>query len=706
MSKLHLLLYSLIFSYSSLFAYQSTGFYSIGTSSSEEECKNNFEGVTTDKPTLHLTTVAGACNLPSGVTWVTSITWTCDSDWLSRDNPGSLINCSFPKVVCTVPQVVNPTTNQCTTPTVLCIAPQFTDPLNPSQCLSCTAPEVYDPSSATSCSVPPTCTAPLFNDPNNPMNCIGCTAPAVYDSVTKSCLTPQTPCTPPEVRNIVTGICGPPTTPTTCTLPKKLDSLGNCTVPPECDPYSAGYATADCDGDGVPNSLDADPFDPANSGSTTSECRGSNEASVQLHGATYSFPKDYIRNGTSFGDQCKNKIGTYSIDGVAVTVDFNPACETEYCYIHQPTNCDGPDKSSPALIHSFNDYTYEGEMGSNECFSNYPVGIDNIDHTVSIPDKSLNCIKSYCYVHYASASCQFSAQKYKPQGNWVYTATTSENECTSLVDGNNFIDSEYILPSPVHCKQTAFCFIEYASSLLGEPDTNSEDDLDDDGNPMEEPDLNSTSADNKALLQAQNNTNEHLQDVKDKLDLSREKLDSMDKSLDGINTSNTQIKQALDKLNIDSSTSMRSQLSELKTTNSNLSNMNSNLNSANSKLSTLNSQMANNGGKLESIKDTLNDGLFGDDPFDGVDLTDDGSSTFSTLGTEASDSFHITHEQNMFGLYGTSGGTLPTYSVSLLGKTITFFEPSMLNGLPLADIKSLILFMCALVGFAQTFRST
>lgn len=412
-----------------------------------------------------------------------------------------------------------------------------------------------------------------------------------------------------------------------------------------------GVPKSDTDGDGIPNDVDEDDdgdgildyMDPDHP--DYGKCLGDSKVLNKRWGKVYNnFEYDY--KGTTIDDFCG-----------------------DYVYI-----LNNPD-------------------------TGYSTGITYIDSAYDTKDLNPVCIQKYCYVHDYTAlpkpdeCAKYSAADRQPAG-YVYRADPdTEDECISLKDGVKYNAHVWDVPSP-NCPTVAFCFLK---PVVTPPDTNST------SNPTV--DSNSTSADNKALVDAANITNKHLTDITDEAKTINKNLTDVLGVANNILTSSKDINNKLSDLN-----------SKTDKTNSNLSLMNDSLSAINdsikkssssvdSKLDNLSTNMAATTTNTKLINDKLQEGLFGDDPFAGKDLTDDGSSTFGDLRTQASDSFSLLNYDNIFGFAHSTGVTLPTYSVNLHGSTITIFTPSMLDGFPIAEMRSLIMFIFALLGFITIFRT-
>ena len=79
-------------------------------------------------------------------------------------------------------------------------------------------------------------------------------------------------------------------------------------------------------------------------------------------------------------------------------------------------------------------------------------------------------------------------------------------------------------------------------------------------------------------------------------------------------------------------------------------------------------------------------------------------SEFTVYEDDLKDKVSFTYRTNIFNLSAIPS-QIQTYSFNMMGKNIVIFEPSMLNGLPIQDIKNLIVFLFALAGFITVFRT-
>lgn len=353
----------------------------------------------------------------------------------------------------------------------------------------------------------------------------------------------------------------------------------------------------------------------------------------------------------------------------------------------------------PSNLYSFNSFSFAGMTSQGACVDK--LLNSSIDSVAIASDNSQSCESIHCYIHSSfSSNCNFSASERTPSDYIYYYSSQSENSCYSMVDGINYSSAVWDVPNATDCPLIAYCFLKPIQNNII-PDLNNT-------NPNNNLDLNSTSLDNQALLEAQNQTNRQLEDLKNKADNHNNKLDDLKAINNNILSSNKELKSNLD--------NMQSQNDRLffnsNLMNSTLSTINQSILSSNSYDRSIRDGVVNMNSELDritqntqDIEDKLEDGLFSDvNPFDGEEYLD-GSETFNELETEVSNNFDITNENNIFGLANISGGGLGTYSASFHGTTVIFFEPSMLNGFPIDEIRALFLFIFAILGFVQTFRS-
>ncbi|MFT7002818.1 MAG: hypothetical protein ACJAWW_000151 [Sulfurimonas sp.] len=468
----------------------------------------------------------------------------------------------------------------------------------------------------------------------------------------------------------------------TCTDNQTLnESTNTC----ECsDGFALNDTTceADTDGDGTANSLDDD------------------------------IDGDGILNGDDpdiDGDGISNELDD-DIDGDGITNELDSDSNGDGSVDSDSEKdivCKGEDTSISATvtgsIFSLSSYKYLGDSYKNDCIAYATANTSVWDGSFSYPDKNPDCGYVWCHVHETVNSCTYSASERKPNGYIYKSDIKSENECSALVDNITYTTFKYDIPSSLACPSTAYCFVKPVVEV--EPDTNSEDE---DDSMDDSVDLNTTSSDNQALLSALNTSNKHLSDLKDKVDLIDESLEKINETNADLLASSKDIKTNLDSTN----ETLTKSLSKQTLMNENLNDINTALKTANTYAKSTNSIALKNNTALnkvvsntKAINDNLTNALYGGNPFDGKDLTDDGSSTFGDLQNQVSDSFSMTTEYNLFGLENISASSLQTYSVTMYGQTATFFKPSMLDDLPIDEIRALILFFSALAGFATIIRT-
>ena len=109
-------------------------------------------------------------------------------------------------------------------------------------------------------------------------------------------------------------------------------------------------------------------------------------------------------------------------------------------------------------------------------------------------------------------------------------------------------------------------------------------------------------------------------------------------------------------------------------------------------------------GAIGNNTDNIRNGLFtSKNPFGDGNLTD-GSGSFKDLGSTVIDNFDVTESRDIFNLHSASK-EIPTKSFVLMGKTFTMLSPDMFSGLPIDDIRNLIMFIFALMGFITVIRT-
>ena len=357
----------------------------------------------------------------------------------------------------------------------------------------------------------------------------------------------------------------------------------------------------------------------------------------------------------------------------------------------------------------------------------------------------------------------------------------------------------YVYPNLQNCPNIAFCFLK---PIVSSDNNNTNSNL---------------SGNNKNLVNGINNTNSHLQDLKNKTDLTNKKLEDLNNNASNLLSNNKDIKSTLDKISLSSDKSLKTQLdllnkaSSIKSeisnqtnllqqiadntlnSNNNLKNISSNTANTNLKLDKVNdnlkslldknltvdmtstndilkkildknstfdmsatndklqeildkdnkTDMTSTNDKLQKLldknstfsmtstnnilkkildknssnfnlgslmssvgnnTDTIRNGLFSDiNPFGDGNLTD-GSGSFKDLGSTVIDNFDVTESRDIFNLHSASK-EIPTKSFVLMGKTFTMLSPDMFSGLPIDDIRNLIMFIFALMGFITVIRT-
>ena len=434
----------------------------------------------------------------------------------------------------------------------------------------------------------------------------------------------------------------------------------------------------DSDGDGIPDKYDDDFNNNGFDGNRSStECLGDSHHIIGRYGNTYS-RSDYKFFGAVILGSCAdnvfhtdengNSLGLVYCDAAYDTSDLNPNCNTKYCYIH-----------------------------------------DN-----------------------SQGNCNYSASDRAPRGYIYRSDLKSESTCMNEVDNVIYSSAVWDVPSS-NCPGVSFCFLKVIYD--------SDDNNDSADNNIDSIDLNQTSSDNQALLDSQNKSNKNLNDIKDKIDISNKNLEDLKNVNTDILNSNKDIKASVDIGN----KRLEDISDELRTANNNLSDLSNRQNSTNKLLSKLNNTATHDSSNLAAlvnsnqaildelkkgisvdsngttqndsnitvnadfndtgIIDKLTAGLFGDDDLD-TNVTDGLSdSVLSGYESNITSNFDILEESNIFGLSNIASSDLPTFSFSFYGATVTIFEPSMLNNLPIDSVRSLLLLFAALVGFAHTFRS-
>ncbi len=507
----------------------------------------------------------------------------------------------------------------------------------------------------------------------------------------------QTDCIPPAVlkQNLLNGV-----------------SFNVCEEPNNDNNNSdeLGDPNADDDGDGIPNGADAD----------YTKCLGfSDTAQKSFHPSGTAYPlSEYVYSGLYSFLECSQKTYNADIDSIFTVPDINnPKCENIYCFIHSLSK-----QCLPAEDYLPDGYIYMDSITSSTACNNLMDGI-NYSHTIWTSPDQTNCPSSnFCFARPSDCS-KFNYQDRIPAG-YEFKDVSSEDACSEFI-GSAY--SAYIWDIPSSECMLSYCYVKPNSD--GDDDGNSSSGGGDDGGINEggsNPDVSGTIGDNnstggadnssgggtsnldlKPLLDAANKINNNVSDLNDKASNMESSLDDINDNLKKSLTNQSTMNSSLSTMN-----------SSLSTINSSLNGLSSKIQSNGTKLDSINSNIQSNGTKLDSINteldnitsntkligDKLEDGLFGDDPFKGVDLTDDGSSKFSDFESDISGKFKVLEEKNMFDLHSGTYN-LPTYEEQFYGTTVTIFKPSMLDSAPMDEIRAFILFIFAMLGFIHTFRS-
>lgn len=113
-------------------------------------------------------------------------------------------------------------------------------------------------------------------------------------------------------------------------------------------------------------------------------------------------------------------------------------------------------------------------------------------------------------------------------------------------------------------------------------------------------------------------------------------------------------------------------------------------------------QIKNNTGKsaehLEGVKDSLSNTVENDN-----DALNDGSNLFDGFSNDLKDSLNDFVFVDPLGLNGASSGNIPSYGFDILGKHFVILDQSMIDKLPLDLMRSLFLFIAALLALLITF---
>ncbi len=476
--------------------------------------------------------------------------------------------------------------------------------------------------------------------------------PAGQEIINSSCSTPPA-CPAGSSWNSSTDLCAP----------SDSDSDG---IPDKCDTSFANYSSADCDGDGIPNSTDND-----------------------IDGDGSANNMDVDENG----------------DGIPDSSDPNSAKFN--------TACQGADFSTNTVFgvpHPISEYSDKGVMTPSRCSA--LTDDPNIDGSLIFNDKNSNCYNTYCYIHTLTSACNYYASDYIPDGNlWTRKLNvSSETQCASYVDNVLYSDKLFRAPNLSACPDHKYCFLKRVQPTPLTDGTNSETS----DATMQSPDLNSTSADLSPLLQASNTTNSHLKDLKDKTDITHTKLEDLKTTANSILNSSTDMSSTLNSIKTSSDKSATNSLQAL----SSLSSISDGISSMSRGISSLSSisaditatrgaSVATNanligiGGKIDTTNDLLD--VIKNTLFDMNSTTeeDDNSSSISFL----SDSIDGILSKYTISLGSSSCGSVPTFSTNFHGNNLTFLSQESIDRLPVYEMRLVIIFMFTISALSLAFRT-
>lgn len=454
-------------------------------------------------------------------------------------------------------------------------------------------------------------------------------------------------CTPPQIWNSDTD---------TCVAPPAPDADGDGT-PDKCDFDHPDFKILDCDGDGKMNSGDPD---------------------MDGDGTTDTSDSDMNNDGVPDAQQPSSP--TYN------------------------SNCQGADLSRDYVRNGVNypetQYFLKGNFFPSVCIGF--VNTENIDSSFTAYDKNPQCNATYCYVHILKPDCNDESSKYIPQGSeWIYKAgVSSASQCASMVDNVKYNQSTFEAPNLTNCPDSKYCFLKRVTNV---PDINN--------SISKNIDTNRTSSDLQPLLEAHNASNQHLTDIKTKIDTTNTKLDdlkgvsneilnkneSMDTSLKSLKSnSDKALKNDLEALSALSNISKDTQkgndinkaFSDTATQNQvigngHLSDISSKMSTNNSLLTNIDSTATESKDFLSSMKNFLDgknsDGSAPDNSsltssFSGVDsFINDVQSGFNNIGSSYDD---LTSNINQGFSYSIPAGGSVLTSFHVFGQTVTI-DPTL-----------------------------
>jgi hypothetical protein len=375
-------------------------------------------------------------------------------------------------------------------------------------------------------------------------------------------------------------------------------------------------------------------------------------------------------------------LGTYTKDGINYT---QLECWSDICqlpryydlygteYVNNTTCQPNATYNSQTSSCACNDGYYDPSGTSNECVPT------NCGQNMTFNGSSCVCNDGYSLndVFDSSAGC-----------------SPDNSSCISCDDLSIQAMQSCLAPNLLsfECSEVNGCGTISNQSCTPPDDNNSTTPPDDNNSTTPPDDNNSTTPPDDTPPDDNNSTtppddNSNLDAMKSSLSDISNKTDSLISNTDAMKSSLSDISNKTDSL-ISNTDAMKSSLSTIS----------SDLKSANNRLSSIDSS-------INSLENKVSSGLFSDsDPFANVEFTD-GSEKFGEFENTLSSGFNVLEFTDIFGFNSIPSSSLPTYQVTLFSRTITFFEPSMMDGLPLDEIRGLLMFFAALIGFITVFRT-
>jgi len=379
--------------------------------------------------------------------------------------------------------------------------------------------------------------------------------------------------------------------------------------------------------------------------------------------------------------------------------------------------CYGQDSSTIEYfgdVYNINDYNYYGYLSRSACM--LLIDTPSVTSSYVMNDISPTCETEYCFTYGLTIDCSIDYLLYKPSNfdRYKFIEGLENYQCDEAVTGYPYISNYYVIPNLLECPNKKFCFLELAP---------------------EAPDANQTIADTNSSLELLNESkinNAKLTDIDNKLKFSNESLTDISKNTLDLLAKNNEIKTILDTMKLNDVTTSGKIISEQKLINNKLDTTNYTLRNLNDSLATLNTNVRNNGFGTTIIADNTNainnniisgnnqlnnintnllnmtDLLNGDgnnNPF--LDLNySDGSESFSSFQNTFSDNLGVTYEVDLFGLSSiVSNSSFQPISVNIHGSEIDIISQSMINSIPIVEIRAMFLFMFAIAGFITVFRT-